>query len=132
MKFHSIEVDQKKLITFFFCFFDQCISGRVIFKFDSRFVHIIGESAELTQNIFSIRELWLLDYSLKSEVVILMNARIITIGETDGIVIFLKSNRFGGLNSFLKQWFCNLKGPSAFGCSKCSLGDRVVEIGYLE
>src|SRR5690606_14954460 len=95
-------------------FFNQRISGRMIFKFDSVFVEFIREMCELSQNVFMIRIVRNFNQFSIGQICLEVLAHIITVCEDNSIKIFEKSDWFWGSDSVFEQQISEFKRTSSF------------------
>src|SRR5690606_35955869 len=90
-------------------FFNQCISRRMVFKFDSVFVKLIREMRELSQDVFMIRIVRNFNQLSIRQIYIELLAHIITIRKTHSIKILDKCNQLWSSNSSFEQQICILE-----------------------
>src|SRR5690606_16363187 len=95
-------------------FFNQRISGRMIFKFDSVFVKLIREMRELPEYVFVVGKIGIFDQFSIRQIYLEVFAHIITVCEANSIKIFEKSDWFWGSDSVFEQQISEFKRTSSF------------------
>src|SRR5690606_30138453 len=95
-------------------FFNQRISGRMVFKFDSVFVKLIREMRELPEYVFMIRIVRNFNQFSIGQICIEVFAHIIAVCEANSIKIFEKSDRFWSSDSVFEQQISEFERTSSF------------------